>query len=160
GNFDPRRRLTSLILTVVYHAYDTLNDLWLESEPHNLLEAPILLDVRGEDRIKDLVRWKAVGILLSGAKLRRWRFRQCALGNQRASGPRITPARKFIDQRLVDILNPRKAASHISVERGVPYRQLRLVPRGQHERAEAIRERHQQVAADARLQILLRQGGG
>ena len=59
------------------------------------------------------------------------------------------------DVRLEDVLDQREAAGHVAVERRVPDRELRLVARREHEPAELVRERHQEHAANPRLQVLL-----
>ena len=46
-------------------------------------------------------------------------------------------------------------AGHVAVQRAVADRQLRLVAGRQQQRAALVRQRHQQVAADARLDVLL-----
>ena len=61
--------------------------------------------------------------------------------------------------RLVDVLEQREAAGHVAVERRVADRELGLVPGRDDEPAELVRERHQQHAADARLEVLLGEVG-
>ena len=61
-----------------------------------------------------------------------------------------------VDHRLRHVGDHRQPAGHVAVERAVPDRQFRLVAGGQQQRAALVRERHQQVAADARLNVLLR----
>ena len=79
-----------------------------------------------------------------------------ALGDRRLPGSLGVPPRgELVHERLRDVLDGREPARHVAVERGVPHRVLALVAGGEHQRAELVRERHQQVAADARLQVLL-----
>ena len=63
------------------------------------------------------------------------------------------------DVRLEDVLQQREAAGHVAVERRVADRELRLVPGRDDQPAELVRERHQQDAADPRLQVLLGEVG-
>src|SRR5439155_128589 len=62
---------------------------------------------------------------------------------------------QLVDQRIRHVLDHREAARHVAVERGVAHADLALVARGQHEPAELVRERHEQRAADARLDVFL-----
>ena len=75
------------------------------------------------------------------------------------------PARSFSRRgqaehvRLEHVLDQREAAGEVAVQRRVADRQLRLVPGRDHEPAELVRERHQQRAADPRLEVLLGEVG-
>ena len=71
------------------------------------------------------------------------------------SGLGVPPVRELVDERLGHVLDRREPAGHVAVQRRVAHRVLGLVPGGQHDRAELVRDRHQQVAAHARLQVLL-----
>ena len=64
-----------------------------------------------------------------------------------------------VDQRLGHVLDHREAAGAVAVERRVADRHLGLVAGRQHEPAELVRQRHQQVAADAGLEVLLGEVG-
>ena len=68
----------------------------------------------------------------------------------------VAPSRERVDLGLVHVFQHRVAAAHVAVERGVADRHLRLVAGRDEQLAELVRERHQQHAADARLQILFR----
>ena len=63
------------------------------------------------------------------------------------------------DVGLVDVLQQCEPARHVPVERRVADRQLGLVAGRDHEPAELVGERHQQHAADARLDVLLGEVG-
>src|SRR5439155_24017260 len=52
-------------------------------------------------------------------------------------------------------LQERKLDGHVSLERGAAHRELGLVPGGDDEPAELVRERHQEHAAGPRLDVLL-----
>ncbi len=71
----------------------------------------------------------------------------------------VAPLAQPVHERLGDVLDDREAAREVAVEGGVPDRHLRLVAGGQHQPPKLVGERHQQVAADARLQVLLGEVG-
>ena len=56
---------------------------------------------------------------------------------------------------LAAVLDRREAAGHVAVERRVAHRHLALVAGGQQHAAGLVRDRHQQHAAAARLDVLL-----
>ena len=66
---------------------------------------------------------------------------------------------QLVDQRLRDVRDERVPAGHVAVERAVADGDLGLVARREHEVPEPVRERHQDRAADAGLQVLLGQRG-
>jgi hypothetical protein len=53
-----------------------------------------------------------------------------------------------------------KAAGHVAVKRAVADRHFRLVAGGQHQRASLVGQRHQDIAADARLDVFFGGIGG
>ena len=67
----------------------------------------------------------------------------------------VDVARQLVDDRLRAVLDDGEAAGEVAVERRVADRHLRLVAGRQHEPAELVRQRHHEVAADARLEVLL-----
>ena len=113
----------------------------------------VLLDVGLEDRVEHLVGRQRVLVRLVGPELGRGRARERALGD-RGRTPVAVP-REPVDHGLVDVLQHREAARRVAVERAVAHRGLALVAGREHEPAELVRQRHQVVAADARLQVLL-----
>ena len=68
---------------------------------------------------------------------------------------RFEIAAELVDLRLDHISNDGERTHHVSVERAIPYRHLRFVAGSEHQRAELVGKRHQQVAAYARLDVLL-----
>ena len=64
-------------------------------------------------------------------------------------------AREPVDERLGHVLDHREAARGVAVQGRVADRELRLVAGREHEPAELVRQRHEQVAADAGLEVLL-----
>src|SRR5439155_14819188 len=93
------------------------------------------------------------------AELRARRPVDDRLRDQLAAGPLVEVYREAEDVGLEDVLQQREAAGEVAVQRRVADRQLRLVPGRDDEPAELVRERHQQRAADPRLQVLLGQVG-
>ena len=67
----------------------------------------------------------------------------------------VAPARQPEDRGLEQVLDHGEAAGHVAVQRAVAGGHLALVAGGQHDAAELVGQRHQQHAADARLDVLL-----
>ena len=65
----------------------------------------------------------------------------------------IAPASHSKDLSLGQILDHRKAAGHIAIQRAIARRHLRLVARGQHNAAKLVAQRHQQGATNAGLNV-------
>src|SRR5207248_11013986 len=70
------------------------------------------------------------------------------------AGGRVAPAAEPVHHRLGDVLDDGEPAREVAVERGVADRHLRLVAGGEHQPAELVGQRHQEVAPDARLDVL------
>ena len=109
-------------------------------EPHDLahmvrcyalrdyfLRTEIALDVGFENRIQHIVRRQRILVGLVFAELRRWRARDDALRNHAAET--VAVSREAIDERLADVLQNRKSAGHVAIERGIADRHLGLVAR-------------------------------
>ena len=95
-------------------------------------------------------------ILLVGPQFGRRRAGQDASRDHLALttvGLRVFPGAESIDQRFRHVLDHCEAARHVAVQRAVAGGHLALVAGGQHDRAELVRQRHQQGAADARLDV-------
>ena len=86
-------------------------------------------------------------------------LREHRLGDDLPAGTVVDQAAQPVDGGLVHVLDDGEAAGRVAVERGVPDRHLALVPGGQHQPAELVRQRHQQHPPDAALQVLLGQVG-
>ena len=67
----------------------------------------------------------------------------------------VAPARQRVDLHLVEVLDRVEAAIHVAIERGVADRHLALVAGGDHHRTELVRDRHQDRATRAALQVFL-----
>src|SRR5262249_56188211 len=77
-------------------------------------------------------------------------------GWARALGlPGVAGRGEPIDLGFVEILDRIEAAVHIAVERGITDRHFRFVARRHHDETELVRNRHENGAARARLQVLL-----
>ena len=77
----------------------------------------------------------------------------------RRRGGGVAPLAEAVDERLRHVLDHGEAAGEIAVEGRVADRHLRLVAGREHEPAKLVGERHQQVAADPGLEVLLGQVG-
>ena len=80
--------------------------------------------------------------------------RWCARGMRSALGVRAT--RQRVDVALVDVAEHGEPAHGVAVERAVADRELALVAGREHQPVLGVRDRHQDRAADARLDVLLR----
>ena len=59
-----------------------------------------------------------------------------------------------IDARLDQIADDRQGADHVAVERAIAHGHLGFVAGGEHQGAELVGERHEDGAANARLDVL------
>ena len=66
----------------------------------------------------------------------------------------VPPCGDLVDERLRDVFDGCEPAGHVAVERGIADGVLALVAGGEHDRSELVGECHEQVAADACLQVL------
>jgi predicted transcriptional regulator len=67
----------------------------------------------------------------------------------------IEPIADGVDARLDQIADDRQSANHVAVKRAVAHRHLGLVAGGEHQGAKFVGERHQERAANARLNVFL-----
>ena len=65
----------------------------------------------------------------------------------------IAVARKAVDQRFVNVLDHGKTAGHVAVQGAVANGHFRFVAGGQHQRTRLVRDRHQDIAANTRLNV-------
>ena len=109
-------------------------------------------------RVQHLVGRQAVLVGLVGAQLGRRRAGDDVLRDHRrhdancGGAPGATPA--SCDRSLITAKPPAMSPYRVRVAD----RHLRLVAGGEHDRAELVRQRHQQRAAHPRLQVLLGRG--
>ena len=120
--------------------------------PHDLFCAQIFLDSAVNDGVEHLIGRQAVLVGLIRAELGRGSLVQAGLGNDFLFT--IDGARQLVDHRLRHVGNDGEASGHVAVERAVAGRQLRFVPGTQQQRAEFIRKRHEDVAANPGLDVL------
>ena len=106
-----------------------------------------------EDRIQHLIGWQRSAILLSGPQLRRG----LPLDHARGDHPleRIAVARQAIHEQLAAVLDRRKTAGHVAIERGIADRHLALVAGREQHAPCLVRQGHEQQHAAARLDVLL-----
>src|SRR3954451_22901522 len=152
-----RRGLAPLVLGAVDHRERAVDDLAVAPVGGQLLARAVELDVRLEHAVEYGVRRQRVLVELRLAQLRARRPLDDRLGDQLASSALVQVAREPEHVGLEDVLDQRQAARDVAVERRVADGELRLVPGRDHEPAELVGERHEQRAADPRLQVLLRQ---
>src|SRR5713101_7238198 len=157
SQFHARRRLPALVLRPVDHGDCALDDVAIEAVPGQLLQRPVVLDVLLEHLVELRIRRQGVLVELVVAQLGARRAVDDALRNQLMTGSLVEVARKLEHVRLVDVLQEGEATGHVAVEGCVPDRELRLVTGRDEHPAELVRQRHQQDAAGARLDVLLGQ---
>ena len=69
----------------------------------------------------------------------------------------VGASRERVDVALVDVAEHRETSHGVTIESAVAHRELALVSRREHQPALGVRDGHQQRAADARLDVLLRE---
>ena len=107
-----------------------------------------------QNLVEQFVRRKTVLIGLVRAQFGGGRFVKNRQRDIRRAA--VSPARNPIDHHLGQIRDDGQAAVHIAIERAVAHSHFRFIAGGQQQRAELIGKRHQQIAADAGLDILFR----
>ena len=115
----------------------------------------IALDVRPQNRIKDLVVGERLIVALVGFEFGRWRLGEHSGRDDRSTGNLIAPGAQVVDGEFPDIANDGECAGGVAVERGVADRCLGLVAGREHEPTVLIGHRHQDHAANTRLQVLI-----
>src|SRR5512139_657891 len=156
GDLDAGGRLPPLVLAPVHQRHDAPDHALRAPRRHHFRHAAILLHVQLEDRVEDFVFRQGVGIFLARRKFRRRRLREHPFRDHVPAAAFVEPPRHAEHHRLENVLDDREPAGHVPVEGGVPYAHLALVPRGEDDLAELVRQRHQDRATDPRLQVLLR----
>src|SRR5262245_47542941 len=109
-----------------------------------------------QDRVEDIIRRQRVMICLVVAQFGRRRAPDDVFGDDRFTRAPVDVFREFVNQRLRHVLESRASARHVAVKRLIADAGLALVAGRKDQRAEFVRERHQYVAADARLEVLFR----
>ena len=115
----------------------------------------VAFDVALQDVVEDVIRRQRVLVGLVRTQLGRRRLGEHGIWNHRPSLARVQPARHPVHHRLRHVRDDAEAARHVAVERAVAHGELRLVPRREQQGAALVRQRHQQVPANARLDVLL-----
>ncbi len=131
-----------------------------------LLGRAVELHVALENAVQQLVWRQRVGVALIRSQLRRRRTLDDRLRDRarRAAESRgglraVAPAAEVVDEGLRHILDDREPACEVAVERRVADGHLGLVSCRQDQPAELVGECHQEIPADPRLQVLLRDVG-
>ena len=132
--------------------------IFIVTASDDILGGLALLNVQLQNLIQQIVRRQAVLIGLIGAQLSGGCFGQNAFRNVGLRS--VPPARDAVDHHLRQIRDDRQTAVHVAVERAISHRDFRLVASGQQQRSELVGERHQQIAANARLDVFFRDVGG
>ena len=117
----------------------------LEAVLGQLLARAVELDVRLEHLVERGIRRQRVLVELVGPELGARRPLDDRHRDELPAGPLVQMPGEPEDVRLVDVLDQRESAGQVAVESGVADRELRLVAGRDHEPAELVRERHQEV---------------
>ncbi len=120
----------------------------------NFIRTPILFNIGLEDGIEHIVRRQGILIRLVGPKLRRGSLVEAGLRN--AFFFAVNVARDGVDSGLGNVGDDGKSPRHVPVKGAIADRQLGFIARGQQERSELVGERHQNVAANPRLDVFFR----
>ena len=126
-----------------------------ESGGEHFGDAHIFFDIGFENRVEHIIRRERVAVFLVGPQ---FGGRRALNGGRRNDDALlVAPAAEIEYQRFRNVFDDGEAAGHIAVERAVAGGELALVAGGEHQPAELVRERHNQCAADARLEIFFGQ---
>src|SRR5262245_55220428 len=148
--------LPPLVLVAIDHGDHPPHRRRLEAARHDVRHTLVALHVALEDRVQILIGRQRVLVLLARAQFGRGRPGEDRPRDDLPPRPRIGLLGELVHEGLRAVLDAGEAARHVAVERGVAYCDLALVPRVEDEPAELIGQRHQVVAADAGLEVLLR----
>ena len=155
-----RRRLAPLVLGAVDHPEHAPDELFRMPAPDDVGDGQPLLHVGGQDVVEHVVGGQRVLVHLPGLQLRGRRLREGPLRDgfppERAVGGAGDP----VDQRLRQVADHRQPTRHVAVEGAVPDGELALVPGGEEQRAGLVGDRHEDLAADAGLDVLLGEVAG
>src|SRR5579862_124176 len=120
----------------------------------NIPPGNVLLHVKLEDAVEQIVRRQGVLIRLVRLQFGAWRFLDAGGGDDLPLP--VDPGGEPVNHRLWDIAQDREPAGHVAVKRAIPHRQLALVSRRQEQASEFIGKRHERHAAQSRLHVFLR----
>src|SRR5256714_711589 len=152
----PRRRLPPLVLRPVDERDRARDDVRVEAVRAQLVQRAVLLHVGLEHAVQLRVRRQRVLVELPLPQFRARRPFDRRLRDELASRLLVQVAREPKNVRLEHVLEEREPAGHVTVERRVADRQLRLVAARDEQPAELVRERHRERPPDPRLEVLLR----
>src|SRR6266571_1716386 len=154
SNFDSGRSLLALVFAVVDFQGDVANQVERKAEVRgDFFGRAQFLDIGFEDAVEDVIGRQSILIGLVGAQLGGGRLFDARAGHQFPFA--IDDAREFVDHGFRHIGNYRQASGYIAVQGAVTDADFGFVSRAQNQSAEFIGESHEQIAADAGLDILL-----
>src|SRR6266496_243707 len=137
---DADRGLPSLVFVDLDEAYHAAHVLRVVAHRDDFYRALVQLDVGFENAVERIVRRQRVLIDLVGPQLR---GRSAGDDPFRYHAAEAVPIMtKPVHHRLVDVLQHRESAGHVTVEGRVTDGHLRLVARREHNRAELVRQGH------------------
>ncbi len=154
GEFDAHRPLAALVLAGLDLADDREHQLAVVPRARDLLYPAALLDVHLQDGVEHLVGGQGIGVQLVGSELGRGRPLDYLRRDELAAIQFVDVARQAVDVPLEKILDESETPHHVAVEGAVAHGELAFVAGGQHQPAVLVGVGHQQVAADACLQVL------
>ena len=126
------------------------------AERNDVVHALVMLDVRFQNAVQNMIFRQAVAILLIRPQFGGRRFVNRILRNQVVSGEIVPVLRQRIDCRFRHVGNNPQAARHVAVKRGIADADFGFVAGRQRQIAEFIGKRHQNAAPAAGLQIFFR----
>ena len=153
--FRPRAACLRLYSVRSTRRMTLLHHLGVEAGGDDLVGAQFFLDVPVEDRLQHVVGRQRVLVGLVGAQLGRRRLGDGVAGMISRPALLVDVLGQLVDRGLGHVADDRQPAAHVAVERAVADGQLALVAGGQQQAAELVRQGHQDLAADAGLDVLL-----
>ena len=158
-----RRRLEALIFAHINQMLYFFDGFAVKPGCDAIRHRGLIIHQHLQDAIKHRIGWQAVFIFLIRAQLGAGGFVDDARINDhtlRSHHPvpvmRVAPPADVKHPRLIQILNRIIPARHIAIDGRIADRDLRFIACGQQHMPKFIGQRHQQQAAQARLDIFLR----
>src|SRR5215471_16601937 len=147
-DFHTRCSLAPLVFIRIDHTNNPANELFVETHVDHLGKATVVLDIRSENRIKDVVGRQTVGIQLIWTKF----GGRGLFDNSARNAPAVL--RQSKNGGLHHVFQHSKPSSHIPVQSTVTGTDFAFVAGAQHEPSELVRKSHQIGAANPGLNIL------
>ena len=151
-------RLPPFVLVDFDQPRHALNHRTVKPSGDDAFNALVVFHVALKNCVQHVVRRQAVLVGLVSLQLRARRPSDDALRNRRGTRAvrvvRVAPVRQPEDRGFGQVLDHGKAACHVAIQRAIAGGHFALVAGGQHDRAKLIGQRHQQRAANPRLNVL------